>query len=131
MNIVRDPISVSINYARINEHLRKLRLQKRLKQAEVAEIINVQTGTFGNMERSQQKLNLQHIIELCVLYGVQPGDVLNDCCDELIAMGQPASMAENPDKIALYILISKCSDKTLKVLHALAQSLFDCMEKKY
>ncbi len=130
MDIASYPKTVSINYARIGRHLRDIRKLRKLKQANVAEALDVKVESFGNMERSQQKINLQRLIELCVLYGIMPGDVLNDCCDELIAVTLPENTQENPDKTALFLLISKCSDKTLKILRTVTQALYDCLERK-
>ena len=123
-------MNIIIDYERIGQHLRTARKQRKLTQACVAENLNVTENTFSNMERSQQKMNLQRIIELCVLYGVMPGDVLNDCCSELIAMSTPVKIEESPDKAALFMLIRKCSDKTLQILNAVAHTLFDALEKK-
>jgi transcriptional regulator with XRE-family HTH domain len=123
-------IDINIDYGRIGQHLRAARKQRKYTQAFVAECLNVKESTFSNMERSQQRMNLQRIIELCVLYEIMPGTVLNDCCNELIAMNTPEVMAENPNKAALFLLINKCSANTLNLLSVLAQSLYDSLENK-
>ena len=86
---------MEIDYRRIGRRLRAAREHNKLTQAQVAEIIGVAESSFSNMERGQQKLSLKRIIELCVLYKIKPGSVLDDCCDE---PGRPHSKKSAKDK---------------------------------
>lgn len=82
-------MDVKIDYRRIGSYLAGARRRQGLKQKQVADLIDVANNTVSNMERGQQELNLERIVQLCILYEIKPGDVLNDCCDELIAMDTP------------------------------------------
>lgn len=116
-------MSIEINYKRIGSYLAIARKRNGLKQKDVACHMDVADNTVSNMERGKQELSLQRIIELCVLYGIKPGSVLDDCCDELLTSNAPPEMHENADKVALYVIINKSSDKTLQFLRILAESV--------
>lgn len=77
---------MEIDYRRIGRHLRAAREHNNLTQAQVAEIIGVAESSFSNMERGQQKLSLKRIIELCVLYKIKPGSVLDAAAMSLLIL---------------------------------------------
>ena len=121
---------MDIDYKRIGRHLRAARKQKGLTQAEVSEKLNIAENTYSNMERGQQKPNLSRIIQLCEIYGIKPGSVLDDCCDSLINLSDTKYESENPDKHALRILIDKCSDDAAYIINTAAQALYRAIDQR-
>ncbi len=121
-------MGIQIDYKRIGSRLAAARKQHGLKQKHVACQLDVADNTISNIERGIQEINLQRLIELCVLYGIKPGSVIDDCCDELLAAQLPQEIKTNEDKAALYVIINKSSDKTLQLLRALAEAVMKCVK---
>ena len=121
---------MQIDYVRIGEHFRKAREQMNLTQAKVAEIIGVADNTYNSMERGQLPLSLKRIIQLCTVYHVTPGSVLNDCCDDLIDNAYQNVLPECEDKRELRILVDKCSDETAYLVNAVGQAVYYANRKK-
>lgn len=114
---------MEIDYRRIGRRLRAAREHNKLTQTQVAEIIGVAESSFSNMERGQQKLSLKRIIELCVLYKIKPGSVLDDCCDELIDLDE-IHLEQNPDKRDTIGILEKSSDETVHLINLIAHTLY-------
>ena len=126
----RDSLEVDnmgIDYQRIGRHLCAARKRKGLTQADVSEILNIAENTYSNMERGKQKLSLTRIIQLCIIYEIKPGSVLDDCTDELIDFPEMQE-EENVEKQELYLLIRKSSDKTAHILNVTSQALSSVLE---
>lgn len=75
------------------------------------------------MERGQQKLSLKRTIELCVLYKIKPGSVLDDCCDELIDLDE-IHLEQTPDKRDTIGILEKSSDETVHLINLIAHTLY-------
>ena len=114
---------MDMDYKRIGEHLKRFRKMKELTQAEVAEILGVTSNTYSSIERGQFCANLKRTVQLCALYGVKPGAVLDDCCDAFIEMDLPV-IEECEDKRQLRLLIDKCSDETAHMINVMAQAVY-------
>ena len=117
-----------IDYRRIGRHFRVARQQLNLKQKDVAELLGVSVKTYSNMERGQQKISLRRVIELCTLFKIKPGTVLDDCCDELIAQ-EDITLDENVEKQELFRILEKCTDKSIHLLNLIAQNIYEDQEK--
>ncbi|WP_418360113.1 helix-turn-helix domain-containing protein [Sphingobacterium detergens] len=63
-------------YKIIGERLREARLAKGLKAPEVAEMIGLQKTAFYMFERGLNMPKLWVLIQLCVIYGVNPSYIL-------------------------------------------------------
>lgn len=118
---------MDIDYQRIGRHLYAARKRKGLTQADVSEILNIAENTYSNMERGKQKPSLTRIIQLCIIYGIKPGSVLDDCTDELIDLPEMQE-EENAEKQELYLLIRKSSDKTAHILNVTSQALCSALD---
>lgn len=118
---------MDINYQRIGRHLRAARKRKGLTQAEVSEILNIAENTYSNMERGKQKTSLTRIIQLCTIYEIAPGSILDDCSDALISLPE-SQEEENIEKQELHLLVRKCSDQTAHVLNIAAQALYNALD---
>lgn len=119
--------NMDIDYQRIGRHLYAARKRKGLTQADVSEILNIAENTYSNMERGKQKPSLTRIIQLCIIYGIKPGSVLDDCTDELIDLPEMQE-EENAEKQELYLLIRKSSDKTAHILNVTSQALCSALD---
>lgn len=117
-------MNMVIDYKRIAQHLKKARKNSMLKQHQVAEALGIVENTYSNIERAQQKPSLTRIIQLCVLYNVSPGTILNDCCDELVRMNMPQEEELSQDKKELLLLIHKCSDSMAHQINVIAQAIY-------
>ena len=121
---------MDIDYKRIGRHLRVARKNKHLTQAEVSEKLNIAENTYSNMERGSQKLSLTRIIQLCEIYEIKPGNVLEDCSDTLITQLDTPYESQNPDKLALHLLIDKCSDETARIINIASQALYQALDQR-
>lgn len=112
-----------INYERIGMRLREARKAKGMTQRDVAECLDIETNSYSNLERGAQPINLKRIIELCVLYGVKPGHLLDDCCPELLRIDNVIPENATDDHKALCRILETCSDKVKHTLLMIALTL--------
>lgn len=122
---------MGIDYKRIGRHLRAARKSKGLTQAEVSEILNVAENTYSNMERGSQKTSLSRIIQLCEIYGIKPGSVLDDCSDTLITLSDTQYEDESLDKKELHLIAGRCSEKTAQIIRITAQALYQALDQDH
>ena len=114
---------VNINYERIGARLREARKVKEMTQKYVAEYLDIETNSYSNLERGAQPINLKRIIELCVLYGIKPGYLLDDCCPELLRIDNRTPDNATDDHKALCRILETCSDKVKHILLMIAMTL--------
>lgn len=112
-----------INYERIGARLRGARKAKKMTQKYVAECLDIETNSYSNLERGAQPINLKRIIELCVLYGIKPGYLLDDCCPELLRIDSKIPENATDDHKALCRVLETCPDKLKHTLLMLALTL--------
>lgn len=120
--------AMDIDYRKIGRRLRIAREHHQMTQAQVAEILGIAENSYSNMERGQQKISLRRVIELCTLFKIKPGTVLDDCCDELIAQ-EDITLDENVEKQELFRILEKCTDKSIHLLNLIAQNIYEDQEK--
>lgn len=120
---------MSIEYARIGRQLRKAREKQKLTQAKVGEILGVAENTYNCMERGKMPLSLKRIIQLCEIYEITPGSVLDECSEGLMGNARLPVEGESEDKRELHLLIDKCSDKTARLIHAIAHAAYSVEEQ--
>ena len=125
--------AMDIDYRKIGRRLRTAREHHQMTQAQVAEILGIAENSYTvngyrNMERGQQKISLRRVIELCTLFKIKPGTVLDDCCDELIAQ-EDIMLDENVEKQELFRILEKCTDKSIHLLNLIAQNIYEDQEK--
>lgn len=121
---------MGIDYKRIGRHLRVARKRKHLTQAEVSERLGIAENTYSNMERGAQKPSLSRIIQLCEIYEIKPGSILDDCSETLITQIDKHYENVNPDKLELHFLIDKCSDETARIIKISVQALYQALDRK-
>lgn len=118
---------MDIDYQRIGRHLCAARKRKGLTQADVSEILDIAENTYSNMERGKQKPSLARIIQLCTIYEIKPGSVLDDCTDAFIDLPE-TQQEESLEKQELHLLVRKCSDKTAHILNVTSQALYSALD---
>lgn len=112
-----------INYGRIGARLREARKAKGMTQKYVAEFLGIEPNSYSNLERGAQPLNLKRIIELCIMYGIKPGYLLDDCCPELLRIDSGTPENATDDHKALCQALETCSDKVKHTLLLIALAL--------
>ena len=112
-----------INYERIGARLREARKVKGMTQKYVAEHLDIETNPYSNLERGAQPINLKRIIELCVLYGIRPGYLLDNCCPELLRIDNKIPENATDDHRALCRVLETCSDRVKHILLLIALTL--------
>ncbi len=114
---------VDINKKRIGARLRKARNAKGMTQKDVAEWLDMETNSYSNLERGAQPINLKRIIELCILYDIKPGYLLDDCCPELLRNDSAMPDNASDEHKALCQILETCSDKVKHTLLLIALTL--------
>lgn len=112
-----------INYERIGARLRKARRNKGMTQKYVAEYLDIETNSYSNWERGAQPINLKRIVELCILYDIKPGFLLNDCCPELLRLDNKMPTDANMDYRALCAILESGSDELIHAMLSIAMCL--------
>ena len=108
-----------VNYVQVGRNLKRARTKTNMTQVTVANALNISPSYYSNLERGADCINLERLIELCILYKVKPGDILNDCCDELMLMANGDLQDACKEREELKLLIAKCPDSRLQYLKAM------------
>lgn len=66
------------DYDKILDNLRLLRLKRRLKQSEIAEVINVSHSMYSIFETRKCTLDAKQLLELLNYYKISLEDLMND-----------------------------------------------------
>ena len=72
----------------IQEQLARIRRQRGMTQAEVADILELPQGLISNYEKGARRLHAELIVRLAEIYGVSTDELLGH---------KPKRKAENPD----------------------------------
>lgn len=73
----RELIFMSLNYSIIGVRLKQARLNKKITQEKLAEILDVSVAYISRIERGSTNLNLRRLSELCDILEVSEGEILN------------------------------------------------------
>lgn len=119
-----------VNYVQVGRNLKLARKKSKMTQAMVANVLDISFSYYSNLERGADYISLERLIELCVLYKVKPGDILNDCCDELMLMTSPNLQDECKEREELKLLIAKCPANRIKYLKAMWTAACDMAKDK-
>lgn len=106
-----------MKYDSIGKHIRKYRLEKKLKQEDLAELSGLSANYIGMVERGQKIPSLESFINILNSLGVSADMVL---CDELSC----GYMTKNT---LLHDRISQLSQKDQKTVYAVVESLIDSL----
>lgn len=75
---MEDPVNISRFEQYVIDFVYKLRIEKKLRQEDIAYILNVKPSFIGNVEnkKNRAKYNLKHINTLADHFGLSPRDFL-------------------------------------------------------
>lgn len=68
---------MALNYTIIGVRLKQARLNKKITQEKLAEILDVSVTYISRIERGSTNINLKRLSELCDILGVTEGEILN------------------------------------------------------
>lgn len=68
---------MSLNYTIIGVRLKQARLNKKITQEQLAEMIDVSVTYVSRIERGSTNINLKRLSELCDILEVSEGEILN------------------------------------------------------
>ena len=108
-----------VNYVRVGRNLKRARTKTKMTQAMVADALDISPSYYSNLERGADCISLERLVELCTLFNVKPGDILNDCCDELMLLTSTDLQDACKEREELKLLIAKCPDSRLRYLKAM------------
>ena len=73
---------MALDYKLIGERLKNARIKKGFNQERAAETIDVSVAFLSRIESGKTRINLVRLNELCTLYGVSEGEILNGLSDK-------------------------------------------------
>ncbi len=113
------------DYQIVGRNLRNARKAHGLRQAEVAEKLNISANAYGEYERGIKLISTKRLLDFCRILHIQPGDILNDCC---YAMDDPDKLHTTPsEQQELMRIVATFSETKIKQLHLFA-SFLDAQE---
>jgi len=68
---------MALNYGIIGMRLKQARMDKKITQKKLAEVLDVSVAYISRVERGSTTINLKRLSELCNLLGVSEGEILN------------------------------------------------------
>ncbi len=68
---------MSLNFNIIGTRLKQARLNKKITQEKLAEMIDVSVTYISRIERGSTNINLKRLSEICDILGVTEGEILN------------------------------------------------------
>lgn len=68
---------MSLNYSIIGVRLKQARLNKKITQEKLAEMLDVSVAYISRIERGSTNINLKRLSELCNILEVSEGEILN------------------------------------------------------
>lgn len=121
-------MAVTINDKVIGNHIESARKRAKLTQAHMADQMDMSVSYYSRIECGEVRINLERLMEICVLLGVQPQTVLKHCCSALDGIEDPPDA--DPLIIDMQRMINSASPETLKTLHATCAALYAQLEKQ-
>lgn len=109
------------DYQIVGHNLRNARKAHGLRQAEIAEKLNISANAYGEYERGIKLISTKRLLDFCRILHIKPGEILNGCCyptdetDELHMI--PSEQQE------LMHMVATFSETKIKQLHLYASFL--------
>ena len=113
-------MNIKISYKEIGNRLREARKNQRMTQREVGERLGMEPDSYGNIERGSESPSLSRIIELCIILKLKPGQLLDDCCPELIMQDNDADKSPIYSRKTLNEFLANCSSDLVETLYEIA-----------
>ena len=102
-----------LNFERIGKKIKEVRLEKKLTQEYIADIVDVNTSHISNIENNRVKISLTTLVNVCNALGVTVDSILADEYKE------PASILEQEILHELRFCSLETQKQILKIVKAL------------
>lgn len=104
--------------AEIGERLRRLRAERQLSLANVAEKAGVSVATLSRVETNKQNMDVSMLVTLSGILGVAPSEVLGDPStdDDRAALTRRLSRLSRADRTKLFVDSSRRRERALSVV---------------
>ncbi len=102
-----------LNFERIGKKIKEVRLEKKLTQEYIADIVDVNTSHISNIENNRVKVSLSTLVQIC--------NALNITVDYILAeeYKQPSSAIEQEILHELNLCSDETKEQILKIVKAL------------
>lgn len=102
-----------LNFERIGKKIKEVRLEKKLTQEYIADIVDVNTSHISNIENNRVKVSLSTLVQIC--------NALNITVDYILAeeYKQPSSAIEQEILHELNLCSDETKEQILKIVRAL------------
>lgn len=107
----------TINLSIIGTRLKRAREKCKYTQAEVAEQLGIHTNSYGNFERGTERPSLIKIVQCCIIFGIQPGEILDNCSPSLQLQSLSNMKIEKAEMQELICLLNQCSSEMIHHLY--------------
>ena len=102
-----------INFARIGQKLKELRISKNLTQEYIANIADVNVSHISNIENNRVKISLPTLVHVCNALGVTVDYIL------LEEYNHPTSVLETEILHEVHLCTPETQEQILKIIKAL------------
>lgn len=102
---------MSLDYNIIGKRIKNVRLEKNLKQEELADKLNVSVAFMSRVERGTSKINLNRLTQIAEILNVSPGYILT------------GSNIESKEylKEEFRILLEKCTPEQQRLIYQISE----------
>lgn len=113
---------IIINDKVIGVKIQAARQQKSLSQAELAAMLDVSVSYVSRIERGKIRLNIERLVELCMLLNVSILDILDG---SYVATDiATTTHVDCPSKTRMLQLINTATPKALELMQELCESVY-------
>ena len=112
---------VIINDKIIGQRIQTARLQKKLSQSDLADLLDVSVSYVSRIECGKIRLNLERIIELCLILNISLPDILQGSYSSTEV--KPINNTDCPSKERLLQLINTATPKALGLMQEICESV--------
>ena len=106
---------MALDYKLIGSRLKQARLEKKLTQENLAEMLDVSIAFLSRVERGSLDISLKRLSQLCEILEVTEGNILNGS----------STTSQNYLSGDLSILLKNCPPDKLKLIYELSKVVVD------
>ena len=107
-------VSVTIDYRKLAHTCVLPEKPSLFRRCSLHLFLHMSVNSYGNIERSIQKISLLRLFQLCKLFDVRPESILHNCCPELVGKEDELPLTDNQESNALLQRIATCSTAELQ-----------------
>ncbi len=106
---------MSLNYSIIGVRLKKARINKKITQQQLAEMLNVSVPYISRIECASTNLSLKRLSEICALLDVSEGEILQ------------GALSESPSYLtaAFSDLFQNCPSEKMDLIYKIAKVIIE------